>query len=144
MELVLTWVIVGVLLMVAEIFTAGFVVIFFGIGAVLTGALMWAFPGLGETFLAQALVFLALSVASLVAGRRFFCALRGKSERGTADADDDGIVGAQVEVVAAIAPPLAGKVVLNGVEWEAVAERPVKKGETVPVIARKGIVLVVR
>ena len=144
MELVLTWMIVGVVLMVAEVFTTGFVVIFFGIGAVLTGALMWAFPGLGETFLAQALVFLALSVASLAAGRRFFCALRGKAECGTADADDDGIVGAQVEVVAAIAPPLAGKVVLNGVEWEAVAERPVEQGETVTVVACKGIVLVVR
>lgn len=144
MELVLTWMIVGVVLMVAEVFTTGFVVIFFGIGAVLTGALMWAFPGLGETFLAQALVFLALSVASLAAGRRFFCALRGKAECGTADADDDGIVGAQVKVVAAIKPPLSGKIVLNGVEWEAVAERPVEQGETVTVVACKGIVLVVR
>lgn len=144
MELVLTWVIVGVLLMVAEIFTAGFVVIFFGIGAVLTGALIWAFPGLGETFLSQSVVFLTLSVASLVVGRGFFCALRGKSERATQDADDDGIVGAQVKVVAAIKPPLSGKIVLNGVEWEAVAERPVEQGETVTVVACKGIVLVVR
>lgn len=144
MELVLTWMIVGVVLMVAEVFTTGFVVIFFGIGAVLTGAVIGVFPGVGEAFLTQAVVFLVLSVTSLVVGRGFFCALRGKSERGTQDADDDGIVGAQVEVVAAIAPPLAGKVVLNGVEWEAVAERPVEKGETVPVIARKGIVLVVR
>ena len=129
MELALTWVIVGVLLMVAEIFTAGFVVIFFGIGAVLTGALIWAFPGLGETFLSQSVVFLTLSVAS---------------ERATQDADDDGIVGAQVKVVAAIKPPLSGKIVLNGVEWEAVAERPVEQGETVTVVACKGIVLVVR
>lgn len=144
MELVLTWMIVGVVLMVAEVFTTGFVVIFFGIGAVLTGAVIGVFPGVGEAFLTQSIVFLVLSVTSLVVGRGFFCALRGKSERGTQDADDDGIVGAQVAVVAAIKPPLLGKIVLNGVEWEAKAERPVEKGETVTVVACKGIVLVVR
>ena len=144
MELMLTWVIVGVLLMVAEAFTAGFVVIFFGVGAVLTGALVWAFPALGEGFLPQAVAFLALSVGSLLLGRRFCCALRGKREQGPADADDDGFVGARVEVVEAIRPPREGRVLLNGVEWAAEAERPVERGETVTVVACRGIVLVVR
>ncbi|MFY9610258.1 MAG: NfeD family protein [Blastocatellia bacterium] len=62
------WLIIGVLFIVAEIFTAGFVLLWFGIGAFIAGVL--ALLGLGLPL--QVVVFLAVSIALTVASRTIF------------------------------------------------------------------------
>ncbi len=62
------WLIIGVLFIVAEIFTAGFVLLWFGIGALMAGLL--ALLGLGLPL--QVVAFLAISIALTVASRTIF------------------------------------------------------------------------
>ncbi len=142
MSLASIWFILGLLLTVAEIAIPGFIVIFFGVGAFVTAAVA---QFTDASLLMQGYVFTVASVLALVVGRRCFRAtLHGKRGATVADADDDGFVGAVVEVTEAIEPPRAGRVSLHGAEWAAVAERPIAKGETVTVVARQNITLTVR
>ena len=63
------WLILGVLFIVAEMFTAGFVLLWFGIGAL--AAALLAFTGIVGLPL-QILVFLVVSIALTVASRTIF------------------------------------------------------------------------
>lgn len=62
------WLILGVLFIVAEIFTSGFVLLWFGIGALVAGLL--SLLGLGLPL--QVVAFLAVSIALTVASRTIF------------------------------------------------------------------------
>ena len=62
------WLILGVLFVVAEIFTTGFVLLWFGVGAVVAGLL--ALLGLGLPL--QVVAFLGVSIALTVASRTIF------------------------------------------------------------------------
>src|SRR5258705_8450690 len=63
------WLILGVLFIVAEIFTTGFVLLWFGLGAL--AAALLAFTGIVGLPL-QILVFLVVSIALTVASRTIF------------------------------------------------------------------------
>ena len=63
------WLILGVLFIVAEMFTSGFVLLWFGIGALVAALL--AFTGIVGLPL-QILIFLAVSIAFTVASRTIF------------------------------------------------------------------------
>ncbi len=58
------WLILGVVLIVAEIFTLGFVLLWFGIGAVAAALAAYAGLGLGFQFLIFAVVSIALTAMS--------------------------------------------------------------------------------
>ncbi len=73
------WLILGALFIVAEMFTSGFVLLWFGIGALLAGLL--AFTGLVGLPL-QILVFLAVSIALTIASRTIFDRLLMKGSPG--------------------------------------------------------------
>jgi membrane protein implicated in regulation of membrane protease activity len=73
-----TWWIVGVILLGLEIFAPGNVFVWFGIAAILTGALALAVDLPWQT---EALIFVVLSVALAVAGRRYFARDSSKSEQ---------------------------------------------------------------
>src|SRR6476620_11223740 len=60
----LLWVILGVALIVAEIFTLGFVLLWFGIGAIAAGLVGYLGMGFGLQFLVFALISVGLTVMS--------------------------------------------------------------------------------
>ncbi len=60
----LLWIVLGVVLIVAEIFTFGFVLLCFGIGALAAALAGWLGFGLGLQFLIFAVVSIALTVMS--------------------------------------------------------------------------------
>ena len=62
------WIVLGVVLIIAEIFTLGFVLFWFGIGAL--AAALAGFLGVG--FLGQFLIFAVISVALTVMSRTIF------------------------------------------------------------------------
>jgi membrane protein implicated in regulation of membrane protease activity len=62
------WVVLGVILLVAEIFTTGFVMLWFGIGAIV--AALASLAGFGYPF--QFLLFFVVSLALTVASRTIF------------------------------------------------------------------------
>jgi membrane protein implicated in regulation of membrane protease activity len=74
-----SWIVLGAVLLALEIVVPGFFLLWIGIAAILTGTLslqLW-----GTAFWAwqvQVLVFLALSIAAALVGRRFFA--RGRPE----------------------------------------------------------------
>ena len=63
------WFILGAILVVAEIFTSGFVLLWFGVGAL--AAALAAFLGLGSLAL-QFLIFAGISIALTAASRTIF------------------------------------------------------------------------
>jgi len=62
------WIVLGVILLVAEIFTTGFVMLWFGIGALV--AALASLAGFGYPF--QFLIFFIVSIALTVASRTIF------------------------------------------------------------------------
>ncbi|HEX8181671.1 MAG TPA: NfeD family protein [Pyrinomonadaceae bacterium] len=62
------WVVLGVILMVAEIFTPGFVLLWFGLGAL--AAALASLAGFGYPF--QFLIFFVVSMALTIASRTIF------------------------------------------------------------------------
>lgn len=138
----LVWFIIGILFLFAELIMPGFIIFFFGIGALVTALLTLLF-GI-ENVAVQILIFIASSMLSLVFLRKFF----SKLFKGKVDAKgnvNDEFIGRKVIVAREIKPnSLKGKVELNGALWEADSEFYIKKDAVVEVIARKDLTLIVK
>lgn len=63
------WVVAGLVLLIAEVFLPGAFLMWLGFGALLTGVLAWLIPGL--IWQAEALIFVVLSIGSILAFRRW-------------------------------------------------------------------------
>lgn len=136
------WILAGVLLAGLELLTPGFVVIFFGIGAVITGILSLFIPGLSQNLLIQFLIWAATSVGSLGIFRRFF----KKTFRGKVIEDDgaDEYVGQIAEVTEAISQTKPGWVKFQGTAWKAITyDAPLAPGDTVEIMKKDNLTLVV-
>lgn len=141
MNLASAWLITGILLIVSEFIVPGFIIIFFGFGALLAAAVA-AFTDV--PFLTQGYIFLAASLLSLVIGKLCFRkTLSGKRGNAVEDADDDGLIGAVAVVTQAIEPPKNGRVEVHGSEWNATASRAIAAGTTVTIRRRDNITLTV-
>lgn len=130
----LIWIIVAVIFIVAELLTFGFILIFFGVGAVVAGLCALIFD---MNFAWQLVVFIAVSIAALALLRKFSIkTFRGKENN---DVDDDyhnSIMGKTAVVTKDIVPPAAGEVKYSGSFWPAVADLALKAGQTVEITAR--------
>ncbi len=73
-----TWWILGVVLLALEVFAPGNVFVWFGVAAILTGALALFVDLPWQT---EALVFVVLAVLLAIAGRRYFARQSKKSEQ---------------------------------------------------------------
>lgn len=142
MSTAVLWIIVGVLLILTELMATSIVAVFLGVGAIVTGILLYF--GVIESFAAQSLVFGLVSLASLVLARKKFKAIFGGF---TADAGEQSTqfqrdIGERVTVLADFEHG-AGRVSLNGVAWNAVSSDDLKADEVAWVIANEGINLTV-
>ncbi|WLD59175.1 NfeD family protein [Salinispirillum sp. LH 10-3-1] len=136
------WIIVGVLLILSELMATSIVAVFLGIGAIVTGVLLYF--GVIESFTAQAIVFGVVSLSSLIVARKRFKTIFGGF---TADAGEQSTqfqrdIGERVTVLADFEQG-AGRVTLNGVAWNAESSDDLKAGEVAWVIANEGINLTV-
>jgi membrane protein implicated in regulation of membrane protease activity len=109
------WLVLGLILAVAEMATAGgFYIIFFGIGAIIVGTL--AAFGLAGPMWMQLLLFSALSIAGLVLFRgRVLRTLQPNPRSQTVDQ----LVGEVAVATEDIAPGAVGRVELRGAAWSA-------------------------
>lgn len=141
----LVWFIAGIILMLLEFLLPGFVIFFFGIGAIITALFTWS--GAIESTSLQFIVFIVTSVLSLVLlrnkGKKYF---RGNvSEADEAGMLSDDIIGEKVIVTEEINPAkLTGKVELHGTMWNAVSDIIIVEGELVEIISRKDLSLNVK
>ncbi len=135
------WTILGVILIIAEIFTLGFVLFWFGIGALI--AALAGFLGVG--FVGQCLIFAVVSISLTFLSRRIFSNYQNTNP--DLITGIDSIIG-QIGTVSN-----AGKGELNkdevkvfGSIWAAISEdgELLTKGEKVEVTRIKGSTIYVR
>jgi len=108
------WLILGLLLMLGELATpGGFYILFFGVGAFITGLL--AFAGITDSAV-QMLLFTVLSVASLLLFRSRILSWMQVNPQAPAV---DAVVGEVGIVIGSLPPGAFGKVELRGALWSA-------------------------
>ena len=138
------WLVLGVVLIIAEVFTLGFVLLWFGIGAVLA-----AFVGLlGGGFLLQFLVFAIVSIALTAMSRTIFARYLSHRDEDTLKMGIDSLPG-QIGMVtiASQGAMREGAVKVYGSTWTAFpidGETELTEGEKVEVVSVKGSSIYVR
>ncbi|MCG2576095.1 NfeD family protein [Dechloromonas sp. XY25] len=137
------WIVIGIVLIVAELAIPSFFTIWFGLGALLVGLLMLALPDLSVT--AQLAIWTAASLAMVALWFRVFKPGFHKTRVGTAAGEAIGEIGL---LVSAVAPFQRGKVrfqrpVLGSDEWVCVADGAIAAGERVKVVSVEGSFLTV-
>jgi membrane protein implicated in regulation of membrane protease activity len=141
----IVWVIFGVVMIVAEVFTSGFVLLWFGVGALIA-----AFLGLvGVGIPLQILTFVVVSVALIALSRTIFVNYFSREhDDGDLKSGVDAIPGQVVTVVASSTGAMhAAEVKLFGSVWTAYpadGETPLEAGERVEVERVQGASLYVR
>ncbi|HZG54792.1 MAG TPA: NfeD family protein [Pyrinomonadaceae bacterium] len=139
------WVVLGVILIVAEIFTSGFVLLWFGAGAI--AAALAALAGAGYPF--QFLIFFLVSIALTAASRTIFTKyLMPEAEEGGYKSGAESLPGQVGTVVAASQGALLeGAVKVYGTTWTAYpaeGEEPLEAGARVVVERVRGASIYVR
>lgn len=144
MEALYIWAIVAVLLVIVEIFTSGFAVLCFAIGAgfAAIGA------ALGCDLVWQIVIFSAGSILGLIFLRPFILKYLHTNENNVAT-NADALIGKEAIVVETIeANGGKGRVKIDGDVWQAVAEDEdndeIAEGTRIVVLKRDSIVLVVK
>ena len=140
------WCILGAILIIAEIFTTGFVLLWFGIGALL--AAFASFVGI-DSLVIQFLIFAGVSIALTAASRTIFINYfsRDKTEPGLRSGVD-ALPGKVGTVVSSSKGALnEGAVKVFGSTWTAYpapGEQPLEAGERVCVESVEGASIYVR
>lgn len=112
------WIILGLVLLILEFTAPSLLLVFFGIGAIITSALTLA--GIVSTLEVQILVFIVISVAVLFILRRKVARwMSGKvSGMGDQELDSTGLVGMSAVITSDFTHG-RGRVELNGTGWDA-------------------------
>lgn len=132
------WIVGGIGLVIAELAVPAFFVIWFGLGAVLVGLVLLAFPELSAT--AQVTLWIIASLAMVALWFKVFKQSFHKTRSGTSDGEVVGEIGL---LAAPVAPFQRGKVrfqrpVLGAEEWVCLADEAIAAGERVRVLAVEG------
>lgn len=135
----LFWLIIGVMLLFLELTLPGFVLLFFGLGALVTSLGAYLF----ELSLSwQLALFIFASLISLFSLRNV---IQKKFLQSSPDADDEDVVlvgsGERGVVVNAIQPPAEGRIKYSGSSWRATADEKIGEGEIISIVSQKGLVV---
>jgi membrane protein implicated in regulation of membrane protease activity len=138
------WTVLGVILIIAEIFTLGFVLFWFGIGALV--AALAAFFGVG--FFGQFFIFAVVSIALTLLTRTIFASYFSHGDADQVKTGIDSLPGQIGTVTSASKGALnSGEVKVFGSTWTAfpdVGEKPLLEGEKVEVVRIQGASIYVR
>jgi membrane protein implicated in regulation of membrane protease activity len=139
MDAIGIWLVLALLLLIAEAVSLGIFLLFFGFGAFFTGILLWFMP---LSFAWQVAVFLVVSVALLLLLRNTMRAWLLPSKTSSEALDNlEDVMGRHGVVVEAIHPPEYGVVDLRGTTWKASADKAITVGKHVVVTGRKNLIL---
>ncbi|HAO92287.1 MAG: hypothetical protein A2X99_01880 [Deltaproteobacteria bacterium GWB2_55_19] len=133
------WAILGIILIVAELMTMAFVLVFFGLGALLTAFLTWL--GVIPDFTSQLLVFSVSSSGMLLIFRTF-----AKKQFFRKSDISQEFIGQKVKVTKAISVNSEGAVSYRGSEWIAFSDsnEVIPAGGMAEIIGTEGIRVKVR
>lgn len=125
----LIWFFVGVVFLIGELITSGFILIFFTAGCWVTGLFTWLFD---IELTSQMLIFIVSSLALLFMLRRY--ALNTFTGATTDNIDDDytnSKIGKKAIVTKTITPDRPGEIQAMGSFWMAVADTEITEGQSV-------------
>jgi membrane protein implicated in regulation of membrane protease activity len=139
------WTILGIILIIAEVFTAGFVLLWFGVGA-LAAALM-AVLGFGVAW--QFAAFFIVSIALTALSRTIFVNYLSHHKTGNELKSGVDALPGQIGTVTLSSQGAlqAGEVKVFGSTWTAfpeIGEEPLREGERVEVVRVQGASIYVR
>ncbi|MFT4735476.1 MAG: hypothetical protein ACI9QN_002661 [Arcticibacterium sp.] len=132
------WVILGVALLILEIFSVSFFAIFFGVGAIVTALLTYL--RLTIEVIPQIITFLVVSTGALLVFRKQILESFSKKSEQYSE-----LLNEKAKVSMAIPAKGEGKVFYRGADWtaEALSESAIAKGATVLIRKVDGIRLLV-
>lgn len=135
----LFWLIIGVILLFLELTLPGFVLFFFGLGALITSLGAYLFE-LNLSW--QLALFIFASLISLFSLRNV---IQKKIMQSSADIGDEDLVlispGERGVVVSEIQPPAEGRIKYSGSSWRATADEKIDEGEIISIVSQKGLVV---
>jgi len=133
------WFLLGLVLIITEFFLPGFVVIFLGVGALVTAAARWLgfFPGLAQSFF-----FWVISSTVLLVTLRHFAKRWLPSETSFHMTDEDvEAAGEIVEVVTPIGSHKEGRIRFRGTTWPAICrEGTISPGQKARILYRDNLI----
>ena len=137
------WCLLGIIMLFAEFAMPGFVILFFGVGALLVAFLLLFF---NLTLNVQIILFLVLSVLSLGLLRKwlktiFKGILTGKNSM---PKNSESFVGERAVVDSDISAGVIGKVEFHGTLWNAVSDVPITKGTLVVITKQNNLTFEVK
>lgn len=137
----LFWLICGVVGILLELIVPGFVLIFFGVGALITALCVWIFD-ISTTW--QLVIFVTVSCTTLIAFRKSFKQILFNKKQKNCELDElkDEFQG-KTAVVLEDFVSLHGKVEFNGTSWKAGANENFHKGDMVFIQKRENLTLIV-
>lgn len=142
MELWHIWVIAALFFFILEIFTSGFAVACFSLGAI--AAAIGA--GCGLSLLWQMIIFAIISIVALVTVRPLVLKLFYKKDEEVSKTNADALIGREGRVSQTIdAESGKGRVAIDGDDWKAVSSdgSTIEKGTKVKVIGRDSVIITV-
>ena len=137
-----SWMSLGIILMILELLVPGTFLIWFGLGAILTGFTVLIFSGL--TVSVQLLIFVIMSIMCVSFGIFVYTKIFGKNKDNEHNKKTGAhrYIGNRFTVVEPIKNG-RGKIAVRDSVWIALSNHDFKKGEEVTVIDVKGTQLIV-
>ena len=137
----LYWLIIGVMLFFLEMAVPGFILFFFGLGALVTALVAW----LTQISIAwQLALFIAASLVSLLGLREGIQNKLFPASPKDGEADEDvmlAVPGDKGVVSMTIVPPAEGRIKYSGTTWRASADEKIEDGEIVAIVRQKDLVI---
>jgi len=131
----LTWILLGIALLVIEVLSVSFFMVFFGLGALTIAAILYFFV---FPLPYQILGFSLLSCVYLACFRKLL------KKRRKPFLIDSELIGAIALVKEDILPNAPGKILVGDTLWQATADRAILQGEKVKVLAHNNLTLEVK
>ena len=136
-NLQIVWLIAGFAMMLAEFMIPGFVIFFFGLGALCTAGALWISPMAPA---GQFIVFIASSLVLFFGARRFFPDIfKGFQKSENIPLDENEFSGELAAVTEEITPDKPGKINFHGTIWTAESDRVCSAGELVKIVRRTNL-----
>ncbi len=137
--LTITWLAIGVLLIVAELLIPGLIIVFFGVSALILSFLVWT--GLITSVLPSVILWIVLSLLMVLVFRRLALKLFPSDRSYQLVEDDVNAIGAVVEVTKTIDDNSTdGRIQFSGTSWPAVSNNGIiEAGKKARILYRDNI-----
>lgn len=138
------WAVIGIACIGMEMLMPGFVIFFFGLGALVT-ALCSLIPGVDSLIWLQILIFVIFSIFSIVFLRRHFARIfAGSVFDSSRESKDESEAGEFAEVTEKITASREGRIRFRGTTWPASSTgADADPGSQVRIVSRNGMIYMV-